>query len=159
MNLAEQCPYTQMKALLIDAMKAVCQQAITSMARSTVSTQSNITIVSTMNAPIKWCFTFPMTEIRSQEEYDAYLQGITTNESYWSFGDDYHTVLNRQTPHQHVETMIHESSHRADDKLSLPDSIFWSDLLLKRLFYAEKDDITKLTFEEVSYFASMLILA
>jgi hypothetical protein len=71
------------------------------------------------------------------------------------FQFDYSTVKQRRSQ-QHEKTavenavLVYSSPSQSIDCKS--DSVFWSSLLLRRLFFQEKDDIHALQFDQVSLF-------
>lgn len=150
MSLSEHCPYSQMKALLIDSLKAICQQSITTIVREQLSSvHVELDIVNRGNNTVfkMWKamnLKFPKSA-PNYEDYDFFIQTIADNDDNWRFDIDYTTIINRQTSHGLIDNSIYQS------RLNHYDEVFWSEKMIKRLFYGEKGDITKLRFEEVRH--------
>ena len=139
-----------MKALLIDSLKAVCQQPITTIVREQ-SPRVNVEFdtANQWNYPLfqTWKAMNPQfpKSAPNYEDYDFFIQTLADNDNKWRFDIDYTTTINRQTSHRIIDNSIYQS------RLNHGDEVFWSEKMIKRLFYGEKDDITKLSFEEVRH--------
>ena len=148
-QLMEICPYSQIKALLVDFFKSIVQQFTSLFSVSSIQMAKSVAFEGSIQQS-KFLQVSDLPRLESIEQFNEWVDRIVAQRENWIIHQDYKMIVNKYPSKEKIDQLIYEYIPIC---VGIPDELFWSKTVVERLFFTgASEELNEMHIDKVFLF-------